>query len=65
MLKYAQQILSKVSFDEQLFEKELRKSIKWLPPEQNHQLRDWCYQEYGNSYNMIIDRCFTSVYASN
>jgi hypothetical protein len=30
MLRYAKEILTKVSFDAQLFEKELRKAIKML-----------------------------------
>ena len=32
MLKYAKEVLTKVSFDAQLFEKELKKAIKLLVP---------------------------------
>lgn len=58
MLRYAKQILTKVSFDKNLFEKELKKSMQWLPPDQNDLLEDWCYKEYGNDYASILNRCF-------
>jgi hypothetical protein len=39
MLRYAKEILTKVSFDAQLFEKELRKAIKMLVNEELLELR--------------------------
>lgn len=58
MLKYAKTVLSKVSFDRELFEKELRKAIKLLMPYEIRELKDWCYKKFGNIYRAILDRCF-------
>ena len=58
MLEYFKLILSKVSFDKRLFERELRKAIKSLWEEELAQLKKWCYQEFGQIYGPIIDRQF-------
>lgn len=58
MLKYAKEILTKVSFDAQLFEKELRKAIKMLVTEELYELRAWCHEKFGKLYNTLINRCF-------
>lgn len=57
MLEYSKTILSKVSFDRQLFEKELRKAIAMLE-EQIEELRYWCYQQFGDQYPNILDQNF-------
>jgi hypothetical protein len=59
MLKYAKQVLSKVSFDKDLFEKELMKALKMLVPVEIMELKKWCYQKFGKLYRSILDRCFT------
>lgn len=58
MLKYVKEVLSKVSFDKELFEKELRKAFKLLMPFEIKELRNWCYQTFGHVYSPILDRCF-------
>ena len=58
MLNYFKTILSRVSFDARLFEKELRKAIKMLIAEELQELRSWCYANYGNQYRTILNRCF-------
>jgi hypothetical protein len=58
MLEYAKQILTKVSFDAQLFEKELKKSLRWLLPVEITELRKWCYAKFGHIYNTLLNRCF-------
>ncbi|MFM7858035.1 MAG: hypothetical protein ACKO96_40495 [Flammeovirgaceae bacterium] len=58
MLNYFKTILSRVSFDAQLFEKELRKAIKMLIADELQELRNWCYTNYGNQYRSILNRCF-------
>tara|TARA_A100000164_G_C21691873_1_gene669345 strand:- start:463 stop:651 length:189 start_codon:yes stop_codon:yes gene_type:complete len=40
-LKYYQQVLQKVSFDVQLFRKELKKAYTYLTPKDCDILRDW------------------------
>jgi hypothetical protein len=64
MLRYAKEILTKVSFDAQLFEKELRKAIKMLVGEELIELRKWCLEKFGKLYNTLIDRCFRQVLAN-
>lgn len=60
MLEYFKTILSKVSFDKRLFEKELRKAIKTLVPKEVQQLRDWCYENF-HQYQPILNSCFVKV----
>ena len=61
MLKYFKQILSKVSFDKVLFEKELKKAIKSLLPTELKELKDWCYNKFGELYRLILDRNFAAL----
>ncbi len=58
MLSYVKKILSRVSFDARLFEKELRKAIKVLIAEELEELKNWCYANYGLQYEAILNRCF-------
>lgn len=46
MLEYQKQVLRKVSFDKDLFNKELRKSQKWLKPEEMENLEHWAAAEF-------------------
>ncbi len=57
MLEYFKIVLSKVSFDKNLFEKELKKAIESLIPEEVHQLQEWCYLQFGQ-YQPILNTCF-------
>ncbi|MCZ8217672.1 MAG: hypothetical protein O9262_15620 [Cyclobacteriaceae bacterium] len=59
MLKYVKSILVRVSFDAILFEKELRKAINLLVQEEIVLLKDWCYQEFKQQYEPVLQRCFT------
>ncbi|WP_421873463.1 hypothetical protein [Marinoscillum sp.] len=63
MLEYFKTILSKVSFDRWLFEKELKKAIKSLVPEEIRTLRDWCYDQFGQIYESILNKCFKTALA--
>ena len=58
MLEYFKTILSKVSFDKKLFEKELKKAIKTLVPMEITQLKNWCYEHF-RQYYPILNKCFT------
>jgi len=58
MLEYFKTILSKVSFDKRLFEKELRKAIKSLVDEEIELLKEWCYRKFGGQYQPILADCF-------
>jgi hypothetical protein len=58
MLEYVKEVLTKVSFDAQLFEKELRKAMKWLVPVEVGELKKWCYDQFGHVYGVLLNRCF-------
>jgi hypothetical protein len=58
MLNYFKTILSRVSFDARLFEKELRKAIKTLIAEELLELKNWCYANFGGEHEAILNRCF-------
>jgi hypothetical protein len=61
MLNYVKKILTKVSFDARLFEKELRKAIKALIGEDLRELKQWCYSTFGSQHEAILNRCFVAV----
>ncbi|MCD8540282.1 MAG: hypothetical protein LRY55_11300 [Leadbetterella sp.] len=58
MLEYIKVILEKVSFDKVLFEKELRKGIKELLPNEIKDLKMWCYDKFGQIYIKVLNRVF-------
>ncbi|UBM57934.1 hypothetical protein LAG90_14085 [Marinilongibacter aquaticus] len=61
MLEYVKIILEKVSFDQKLFEKELKKGIKQLVPNEIKLLRDWCYTKFGKVYHSILNKIFNRM----
>ena len=61
MLNYFKTVLSRVSFDARLFEKELKKAIKTLIAEEIRDLRSWCYANFGDQHQAILNRCFVRV----
>jgi hypothetical protein len=63
MLEFCKNVLTKVSFDRKLFQKELKKSIKWLSKEDLLQLKSWCMQRFGGMYGDLIQETFTPVLA--
>lgn len=52
MLEYIKNVLKKVSFDESLFQKELKKSEKWLDPKEQNELRQWV----GSNFNKEVTK---------
>jgi hypothetical protein len=58
MLNYFKTILSCVSFDAMLFEKELRKALRMLLADEILELKNWCYEQFTVSYPDILARCF-------
>ncbi|GAA4376582.1 hypothetical protein [Hymenobacter koreensis] len=61
MLEYVKTILIKVSFDRTLFEKELRKALRTLVPEEVKQLKAWCYTQFSKLYRRVLKRVFAQV----
>ena len=58
MLNYVKTVLTKVSFDALLFEKELRKAIRMLIADEINELKNWCYTSFGREHEAILNRCF-------
>jgi len=46
MLDYQKEILEKVSFDQELFSKELKKSYQWLKPSELSELLSWVSDKF-------------------
>lgn len=63
MLELCKRVLSKVSFDRQLFAKELRKSVQRLGTDELRALRDWCLGRYGHCYSDLIEETFGTEWA--
>lgn len=60
MFELTKNILVKVSFDPQLFQKELNKAIRWMSnSEEVQRLREWCIKEFGTLYPSIVHKAFT------
>ena len=60
MLKFYKYILEKVSFDADLFKKELRKSTKWLTKKELSNLKIWTLSAF-TQYKQIITEVFDSI----
>lgn len=61
MLNYVKTVLTKVSFDSRLFEKELRKAIEVLIGAELQELKLWCYNLFGREHQAILNRCFVAA----
>lgn len=58
MLAYVKIVLEKVSFDKTLFEKELKKGMNLLLPEEVKDLKGWCYAQFGSMYRTVLNKIF-------
>jgi len=58
MLKYTETILQKVSFNKDLFRRELKKSLKWLKKNEINALKTWCVLNFGAIYMDVINEVF-------
>ena len=57
-LEYIKMILEKVSFDQYLFEKELRKGIDRLVPADLGELKKWCFSQFSDRFASLLITCF-------
>jgi hypothetical protein len=64
MLEYFKTILSKVSFDRKLFEKELKKAIKSVVEDELKELKRWCQDNFGQTYGNVIEQQFALAYSN-
>lgn len=56
MLDYVKTILQKVSFSRFLFERELKKGLSYLLPEDILEFKVWCYARFGCLHQAILLR---------
>ena len=62
MLEFTKKILRGVSFDAQLFQKELHKALKWITDaEEVRKFQEWCIVEFGSKYPIIIKKAFSQA----
>jgi len=62
MLEYVKTILQKVSFSKYLFERELKKGLRYLLPNEIEEFRDWCYEMFGRLHLPILNQYFKPTY---
>ena len=55
MLEFTKKILSKVSFDKNLFKKELSKSARWLSKQEVITLKIWTLTTFSQYKNTILE----------
>lgn len=55
MFEYTKQILTKVSFDRNLFRKELVKALQLLKKEERIMLRIWCVASFAAYSDIILE----------
>lgn len=58
MLEFSKNILLKVSFDRNLFKKELIKALRWVKPDEALVLKAWCLTTFGHIYGDMIRDAF-------
>jgi hypothetical protein len=58
MLEYQKLILKKVCFDKKLFERELKKTLKWINPIQKKDFEQWVEKEFLHIHPIIIKGVF-------
>ncbi|HLO91672.1 MAG TPA: hypothetical protein VK172_10955 [Lentimicrobium sp.] len=63
MLEYSKTVLEKVSFNRDLFRKELEKSKRMLREDEFELLQTWCRMSFTEKYPDIIGEVFDSYSA--
>jgi hypothetical protein len=60
MVELSKKILINVSFDRNLFHKELTKAVKWInESDELNSFREWCMIEFGHVYPSILNKVFS------
>jgi hypothetical protein len=59
MLELCKEILTKVSFDKLLFQKELKKALAWLKSDEIEGFKEWCVSKFGHVYPDVLTVAFT------
>lgn len=54
MLEHQKLVLDNLSYDKELFEKEIKKSAKWLKVSELYKLLEWLKQKYWSTHKENI-----------
>ncbi|HLV52603.1 MAG TPA: hypothetical protein VKY29_01190 [Cryomorphaceae bacterium] len=65
MVELSKHVLQKVSFDRELFKKELRKSLRWIKPEERVPFKAWCMATFGSIYHDVIADVFDTTFSAS
>lgn len=58
MLDFVKHVLTQVSFDKDLFRKELKKGLRWISPGERALLLTWCIAHFGQTHQDVIKDVF-------
>ncbi len=58
MLDFVKHVLTQVSFDKDLFRKELKKGLRWISPGERAILLTWCVAQFGQTHQDVIKEVF-------
>jgi hypothetical protein len=58
MLEMAKGVLRGVSFDKNLFRKELKKALGWISFEEKAALKHWCKTMFGKTHQDVLLEVF-------
>lgn len=61
MLEHQKVLLEKLSYDRELFRKEIVKSFKWLKSSEITKLYKWLRVNFGNTHGDIIREAFEYI----
>ena len=61
MLELTKVVLRSVSFDKNLFKKELVKAKRWLKNEEVLALKAWCLATFGAEYAATVQEAFNAL----
>lgn len=63
MLEHQKILLKQLSYDKELFRKEILKSFKWLKSNEIIELRNWLIENYGRTHSDVIQEIFEYIAA--
>ncbi len=55
MIDFVKQVLQGVSFDKELFRKELKKNLSLISPNEKTMLLTWCLTKFSQHYDVLKD----------
>jgi hypothetical protein len=61
MLEHQKRILKQISYDRELFRKEIVKSFKWLKSYEIIMLHKWLKENFGRTHNDVIQEVFEYI----